>query len=187
MSRDDDPREAIVTHLPALRAFALSLTHNPALADDIVHETVVKAWTHFDKFREGSNLRAWLFTILRNQFYTERRRARREVPDINNSFALHLAEKPAHDGRLQMRDFMAAFATLPVEQREVLILVGASGFSYAEAAEMCGIAVGTAKSRANRGRARLAELLGLDEDGATELTDRAVYAVVSAARASAFV
>ena len=93
--------------------------------------------------------------------------------------AATLSEKPAHDGRLAMADFEKVFATLPVEQREALILVGASGLSYEEAAETCEVAIGTIKSRVNRGRARLVELLDLREDEAMELTDSATMAVVS--------
>ena len=97
-----------------------------------------------------------------------------------------MAEKPAHDGRLQMNDFRKAFAQLPDEQRETLVLVGASGFSYEEAAEMCGVAVGTIKSRANRGRKRLAELMHLDDEDSMIMTDRATVAVVAANGSSAF-
>jgi RNA polymerase sigma-70 factor (ECF subfamily) len=177
-----DPREAIVEHLSALRAFALSLTRNGSSADDLVQDTIVRAWTSFDRFEAGTNLRAWLFTIQRNLFYSSRRRAVREVPDPDGLFSAGLAEKPAHDGRLALRDFAAAFSLLPVEQREALILVGASGFSYEEAAETCGVAVGTIKSRANRGRKRLAELLHLVEGDGLELTDQATRAVMSASR-----
>lgn len=154
-----DPKEELVTHLPALRAFALSLTRNATLADDLVQDTVVRAWTNFDKFHAGTNLRAWLFTILRNIFYSGRRRAVREVEDVDGHFAATLTEQPAHDGRLEMAEFLRIFATLPDEQREALALVGAAGFTYEEAAETCGVAVGTIKSRANRARARLAELM----------------------------
>lgn len=178
--------EAFVAQLPALRAYALSLTHNRAEADDLVHDTVVRAWGHLDDFKPGSNMRAWLFTILRNAFYSEKRRQRHEVQDQRNYFAHNLVEKPAHDGRLQLSDFRAAFATLPVEQREALMLVGAAGFSYSETADMCGVAIGTIKSRLARGRARLAELLKLDDDGPVEITDRMVMAVVHAARPPAF-
>ncbi len=174
-----DPRDAIIEHLPALRAFAVSLTRNTASADDIVQDTIVKAWSNFDKFKTGTNLRAWLFTILRNTFYSSRRKVAREVADVDGIHAQRMAEKPAHDGRLQFADFKAAFAQLPVEQRETLMLVGASGFSYEEAAEMCGVAVGTIKSRANRGRLRLAELMHLDEEGPVELTDKATAAIIS--------
>lgn len=174
-----DPRDALVTHLPALRAFALSLTRNGATADDMVQDTVVKAWTNIEKFKPGTNMRAWLFTILRNTYYSSRRKAKREVADVDGVFAKTLSVKPEHDGRLQMSDFKQAFEQLPDEQREALILVGASGFSYEEAAQMCGVAIGTIKSRANRGRAHLAELLDHNDETPMELTDQATMAVVS--------
>ena len=181
-----DPRDELVVHLPALRAFAISLTRNGSVADDMVQDTVVKAWTNIEKFEPGTNMRAWLFTILRNTFYSSRRKAKREVADVDGIFTENMAEKPAHDGHLQMTDFRAAFAKLPDEQRETLILVGASGFSYEEAAEMCNVAVGTIKSRANRGRKRLAELMHLDADGPVELTDKVTIAVVANNGNSAF-
>lgn len=174
-----DPRDEIVEHLPSLRAFAVSLTRNGSQADDLVQDTIVKAWKNFDKFQQGTNLRAWLFTILRNTFYSAKRKSRREVADSDGLLAATLAEKPHHDGRLAMVDFEKAFATLPTEQREALILVGASGFSYEEAAETCSVAVGTIKSRVNRGRARLAELLDIGPDQTMELTDAPTVAVVA--------
>ena len=163
MSGVRDPRDELADHLPALRAFAISLTRNPSSADDLVQETVVKAWTNIDKFEAGTNLRAWLFTILRNTFYSERRKRKREVPDTEGHFSRNLSEKPAHDVRLAMGDFLAAFDALSPEHREVLVLVGAEGFTYEEAAVTMGVAIGTVKSRAFRARARLAELLGLAE------------------------
>jgi len=175
-----DPREEIVEHLASLRAFAMSLTRNSATADDIVQDTIVKAWSNIDKFEPGTNMRAWLFTILRNTYYSLHRKRSREVADVDGEYAAQLSEKPEHDGRLAMTDFRDAFAQLPDDQREVLILVGASGFSYEEAAEMCGCAVGTIKSRANRGRKRLAELMHLDEGEAMEMTDAATLGVVNA-------
>ena len=170
-----DPRDELPEHLGALRAFAISLTRNVAAADDLVQDTIVKAWTNLDKFQPGSNLRAWLFTILRNTFYSDKRKTRREVADPEGIYAAALCEKPSHDGRLALADFRRAFDRLSPEHREVLILVGASGFAYEEASVMMGVAVGTVKSRANRARARLAEMLGLEEgeellsgvDGAT--------------------
>ncbi|MBL6428126.1 MAG: RNA polymerase sigma factor [Maritimibacter sp.] len=177
--RPVDPREAVVEHLPAMRAFAASLTRNSAAADDLVQDTIVKAWKNFDKFKPGTNLRAWLFTILRNTFYSDLRKKKREVEDVDGAMASTLSEKPHHDGRLAMADFEKVFAELPVEQREALILVGASGMSYEEAAETCGVAIGTIKSRINRGRARLAELLELNEDDGLELTDSATMAVLN--------
>lgn len=181
-----DPRDSLVEHLPAMRAFAISLTRNGSIADDMVQDTLVKAWTNIEKFKEGTNMRAWLFTILRNTYYSSRRKANREVADIDGIHTESLAEKPAHDGRLQMNDFRVAFAQLKDEQREALLLVGASGFSYEEAADMCGVAVGTIKSRTNRARAKLAELMHLNEDEALEMTDDATMSVLSAAKASSF-
>ncbi len=175
----EDPRDELVSHLPALRAFALSLTRNGATADDMVQDTIVKAWTNIEKFEVGTNMRAWLFTILRNTYYSSRRKAKREVADVDGAFTERLSVKPEHDGKLQMADFKDAFEQLPDEQREALVLVGASGFSYEEAADMCGVAVGTIKSRANRGRARLADLLDHDDETAMELTDPVTMAVVS--------
>ena len=160
------PRDQLPTHLAALRAFAISLTRNVASADDLVQDTIVKAWTNIDKFELGTNLRAWLFTILRNTFYSDIRKRRREIADPDGVHAGRLSVKPDHDGRLALADFRKAFDQLSAEHREVLILVGASGFSYEEAAKMTG---------ANRARARLCDLLGLAEgedplpetDGAT--------------------
>ena len=181
-----DPRDEIVDHLPAMRAFAISLTRDSALADDMVQDTLVKAWTNIDKFAAGTNMRAWLFTILRNTYYSSRRKMKREVADVNGIHTKRLAEKPAHDGRLQMKDFTAAFAELNVEQREALLLVGASGFSYEEAADMCGVAVGTIKSRIGRARQKLAELMELEDDEKLELTDETTVSVLSASNAATF-
>ncbi|AKO95478.1 ECF RNA polymerase sigma factor SigR [Marinovum algicola] len=162
-----------------MRAFAMSLTRNSAAADDLVQDAVVKAWSNFDKFKTGTNLRAWLFTILRNTYYSLYRKRKREVEDPDGIMAGKLSEKPAHDGHLAMADFRAAFAKLSDEQREVLVLVGAEGFSYEDAAEMCGCAVGTIKSRTNRARKRLAELMELDDEEDFEITDAATLAVVT--------
>jgi len=174
-----DPREELPLHLPAMRAFAISLTRNMAAADDLVQDAVVKAWSSFDKFEPGTNMRAWLFTILRNTFYSGVRKRRRDIADPDGVHTASLFEKPAHDGRLAMTDFMEAFNQLSPVHREVLILVGASGFSYEEAAEMTGVAVGTVKSRASRARLRLAELLQLDEGEELVGSDAATIAVMS--------
>lgn len=181
-----DPRDQLVDHLPAMRAFAISLTRNSATADDMVQDTLVKAWTNIDKFETGTNMRAWLFTILRNTYYSSRRKAKREVADVDGVFTDNLAEKPAHDGHMQMTDFRKALAQLKDEQREALLLVGASGFSYEEAAEMCGVAVGTIKSRTNRARARIAELMGHENEDSLEMTDDATMSVLSASKVSSF-
>jgi len=157
-----DPRDEILDHLGALRAFALNLTRDRSEADDLVQDTVIKAWTNIDKFTPGTSMRAWLFTILRNTFFSTIRKRKREVPDPDGLHASKLFVRPDHDGRLALADFRRAFDQLSAEHREVLTLVGASGFSYDEAARMMGVAVGTAKSRANRARRRLCDLLGLE-------------------------
>lgn len=174
-----DPRDELVTHLGVLRAFALSLCRNSALADDLVQETVMKAWKSIDKFESGTNMRAWLFKILRNTYYTSYTKARREVADVDGVMGENVAVKPDHDGRLAYTDFLRAFEQLPDDQREALTLVGASGFAYHEAAEMCGVATGTMKSRVNRARQRLIELLHLSPDDSLELTDSGTMAVVT--------
>lgn len=183
---DPDPRDELVEHLPAMRAFAISLTRNSATADDMVQDTLIKAWTNIDKFQAGTNMRAWLFTILRNTYYSSRRKTKREVADVDGVFTESLAEKPAHDGHMQMNDFRKALLKLNDEQREALLLIGASGFSYEEAAEMCGVAVGTIKSRTNRARAHLAEILGYNESESLEMTDDATMSVISASKMSSF-
>jgi RNA polymerase sigma-70 factor (ECF subfamily) len=160
---DTDPRDEIVQYLPQMRAFAISLTRNLAAADDLVQDTIVKAWTHIDKFAAGTNMQAWLFTILRNTFYSSRRKVKREVQDTDGVFAAQLSVKPEHDSKLAFADFRRAFDQLSTEHREVLILVGASGFSTEEAAKMIGIAPGTVKSRTSRARKQLGLLMGLAE------------------------
>jgi RNA polymerase sigma-70 factor (ECF subfamily) len=183
--RAPDPRDEIIQHLASLRIFALSLSRNPSVADDLVQETVLKAWSKFHLYSAGTNLRAWLFTILRNSFHSLNRKRSREVADVDGQMAARLATKPDHDGRMALADLQAAMALLPTEQREALILVGAMGFSVEEAAETCGCAPGTIKSRANRGRRALALHLGLTENEGMDLTDQATLAVMSGQGAAA--
>lgn len=159
-------KSELIELLPSLRAFARSLARNPAQADDLVQDTLVKALANVDRFEQGTNLRAWLFTILRNHYYSQLRKAKREVEDVEGRFAARLASRPEQDGSVDLEDFKAAFARLAPDHREVLTLVGASGCSYEEAAQICGCAVGTIKSRVNRARKKLTELLGLDESEA---------------------
>ncbi len=179
MAEHSDPRDEIVEHLSAMRAFAMSLTRNSALADDMVQDALVKAWSKIDSYQPGTNMRAWLFTILRNTYYSHHRKARREVADVDGEMAAALSQKPDHDGRLQMRDFNRAFEQLKDEQREALILVGAGGFSYEEAAQTCGVAIGTIKSRVNRARKQLVEMLQMSDDEVLEATDVVTTTIVS--------
>ncbi|MDQ0313836.1 sigma-70 family RNA polymerase sigma factor [Amorphus orientalis] len=157
-----NPRKELLEHIPNLRAFALSLTGNADQADDLVQEALMKAWTSLDRFQPGTNMRAWLFTILRNAFYSEFRKKRREVEDADGAMAAKLSSHPEQLGHMDFDDFRRVLDELPSDQREALILIGASGFSYEEAAEICGCAVGTVKSRVNRARTRLADLLSVE-------------------------
>lgn len=169
-------RSDLLSVVPNLRAFAVSLCGNPDRADDLVQETLVKAWSNFDSFVEGTNLPAWLFTILRNIYYSEYRKRRREVSDSDGLHAAKLASAPAQTGHMDFLDFREALQKLPHDQREALILIGASGLSYEEAAAVCNCAVGTMKSRVNRARNRLAEMLtvtsGAEFGGADWSLDR---------------
>jgi len=165
--KDMDWRDSVVQLIPALRAFAWSLSHNAADADDLVQDTLIKAWTNRDKFEPGTNLRAWLFTILRNTYYTAVLRRRREVRDESGEYAGTLKSPPTQDWSVAMHALQAALQKLPHEHREALILVGAAGLSYEEAAEICGCALGTIKSRVNRARARLLKIM--DADDATDV------------------
>jgi RNA polymerase sigma-70 factor (ECF subfamily) len=149
--------------IPALRAFAWSLSHNGSDADDLVQDTLIKAWTNRDKFEPGTNLRAWLFTILRNTYYTQVIRRRREVRDETGEYANNLRAPATQDWSVAMHALQSALAQLPDEHREALILVGAAGLSYEEAAEICGCALGTIKSRVNRARARLLKIMDVDD------------------------
>ena len=155
---------ALLKTLPHLRAFAISLTGNLDQADDLVQEAVTKGLTHIHRFEPGTSMRAWLFTILRNQFHTSYRKRRREIEDPDGTIAGMLSTLPEQEGHLNMSDLQAALAKLPDKQRELLILIGAGGMSYEEAAQVCGTNVGTIKSRMNRARARLAELLHVADE-----------------------
>jgi RNA polymerase sigma-70 factor, ECF subfamily len=154
--------EAMLGAVPSLRAFAISLSGNVDRADDLVQETLLRAWANLNSFEPGTNMSAWLFTILRNLFRSEYRKRRREVADSEGTYAETLKTQPEQTSRVEFEEFRTALAKLPSDQREALILVGASGFSYEEAAGICGCAVGTIKSRVNRARTRLAELMSIE-------------------------
>ena len=151
-------RELLAT-LPSLRAFAVSLSGRHDRADDLVQDTMMKAWAKQDSYQMGTNIKAWLFTILRNEFYSQMRKRGREVQDSDGAFTARLAIHPSQHGQLDLQDFRAALQLLPEDQREAIVLIGAAGFSYEEAAEICNCAVGTIKSRVSRARARLQETL----------------------------
>jgi RNA polymerase sigma-70 factor (ECF subfamily) len=163
MKIDDALRDAVLAAIPKLRAFAISLSGNVDRADDLVQETMLRALANIDSFQPGTNLQAWLFTILRNLFRSEYRKRKREVEDVDGRYSDSLVSAPEQDSQLEFKELRAALDKLPHDQREALILVGASGFSYEEAAKICECAVGTIKSRVNRARTRLASELSVEE------------------------
>ncbi len=155
-------REALVAAIPNLRAFAISLTGDHHRANDLVQDTLLKAWAHRDKFQIGTNLKAWLFTILRNTYFSDIRKRRRELQDVDGQAAAQLMSPPEQNGHLDLDDFRRALTILSADQREALLLVGAEGYSYEEAAQISGCAVGTVKSRVNRARVQLSRILTTD-------------------------
>ncbi|MDH4982008.1 sigma-70 family RNA polymerase sigma factor [Hyphomicrobium sp. D-2] len=159
-AQSDSPlHNDLIAAIPNMRAFAISLCGNRDRADDLVQEALVKAWNHLDSFQEGTNLKAWLFTILRNAYFSELRKTKREIADSEGYHAAKLSAPPEQQGHLDLLDLNNALTKLPADQREALILVGAEGFSYEDAAAVAGCAVGTVKSRVNRARTRLNELM----------------------------
>ena len=163
MTLTPDLRDSLLQSIPSLRAFAVSLTGNVDQADDLVQEAMVRGLTYIQQFQPGTNIQAWLVTILRNQFHTMYRKRRREVEDPDGAIAARLSVLPEQDGYLDVQDLRAAMSLLAVEQREALLLVAAQGFSYEEAADICGTRIGTIKSRVHRARAELADLLRIED------------------------
>jgi len=178
MNLDPALRDQMLAATPSLRAFAISLSGNVDRADDLVQETLLRALANIHSFQPGTNMPAWLFTILRNLFRSEYRKRRREVEDADGSYAETLKTHPEQTSHVEFKEFGAALTKLPDDQREALILIGASGFSYEEAAEICGCAVGTIKSRVNRARTRLANLLNIENPNDFG-PDRATRAVLT--------
>ena len=174
-------REAMLAAIPSLRTFAISLARNTDYADDLVQDTLLRAWANIDRFQPGTNLNAWLFTILRNALYSQYRKAKREVSDPDGSYAAHLGTGPEQNAKCDFQDMRAALAKLPIDQREALLLIVAEGLSYEDTAQVCGVAIGTIKSRVHRARMHLAELLAV-----TDAEDLGQDRVTQAALQSAF-
>lgn len=164
MSPSPEFKSALVAEIPQLRFFALSLTRAPDRADDLVQETLIKGWAAAERFEPGTSLRAWLFTIMRNTYYSDYRKQHRELQNNRNDLtaAAEPMANPEQDGHLDLEDLKVALASLPPDQREAILLVGAAGVSYEEAAHVCGCAVGTIKSRVNRARRKLMAQLSVD-------------------------
>jgi RNA polymerase sigma factor (sigma-70 family) len=159
---DEVFRRELIKTLPHLRAFARGLCGRPDLADDLVQETAIKAWAARARFAPGTNFRAWTFAILRNYFLSELRRNRRQVDYDPEAHERLLVMEPDQEGPLHLLDMEAALRKLSPDRREAVLLIGASGFTYEDAAEICNCAIGTMKSRVARARAELASLLDAD-------------------------
>lgn len=161
MSQTENPdfKRGLTQVVPHLRAFARGLCGRADMADDLVQETLLRAWRARDRFEQGSSMRAWTFTILRNVYLTEMRRNRFRG-DYDQAQAERILVEPAgQEAPLHLADLSRALMAMPAERREALLLVGAGGFSYEDAAVICGCALGTIKSRVARGRAQLAMMI----------------------------
>ncbi|MDQ3139414.1 MAG: sigma-70 family RNA polymerase sigma factor [Pseudomonadota bacterium] len=156
---DPEFKDQLGAVIPHLRAFGRSLSGSRDLADDLFQETLLKAWAARKRFQAGTNMRAWTFIILRNLFLSQMRRARFKGEWDDITAAKILAAPASQDRHIELGDMQRALMHLPQPQREALILVGAGGFAYEEAADICGCAVGTIKSRVARGRVALDALL----------------------------
>ena len=156
---DEEFKAQLGAVIPHLRAFGRSLSGSRDLADDLVQETLLKAWAARKRFQAGTNMRAWTFIILRNLFLSQMRRARFKGEWDEITASRILAAPASQDRHVELTDMQRALLHLPQPQREALILVGAGGFAYEEAAEICGCAVGTIKSRVARGRVALEALM----------------------------
>lgn len=152
-------RQELVELIPHLRAFARSLCGNATLADDVAQDAMLKAWKSREKFKPGSNLKAWTFTILRNQFYSIKRRSWRATSLDQQVAEQTIIANSDQEKVIELNELRRGLDSLKDDQREALILVGASGLSYDEAAEICGCAVGTIKSRVSRARKALEAIM----------------------------
>ena len=163
-----DPfRDEVVALIPPLRGYAITLTRSSSDADDLVQDALVRAWQFRSGFRVGTNMKAWLYKILRNTFYTQSEKRRRTVQDVDGKLAAQLICNPDQEWRLVYDELLDALGHLSQDTRDALLLVVAAGLTYEEAAEITGCAVGTMKSRVNRARERLAKLTDFDLGGAS--------------------
>ncbi len=173
-----DFKRELTEVIPHLRAFARGLCGRPDLADDLVQEAMLKAWAARDRFEPGTSMRAWIFVILRNAYLTDMRRNKFHG-DYDEIVAERILTAPAgQEEPLHLSDMHRALQTLPPERREALLLVGAGGFSYQEAAQICGCAVGTIKSRVGRARATITEMLEEDSIPARSSSDSVAHTAI---------
>ena len=174
----------MVALMPQMHNFARSLCRDAVRAADLVQEALLRALSNVERFQPGTNLKAWLFTILRNEHYSQLRRQKFEAVGVDTSTLPEPAVLPDHDGEIELRELNTALSTLPTGQRTALLLVSASGLSYEEAATICGCAVGTIKSRVARAREMLVELLDNSATAAPRQKSAARAAQARAAKAS---
>ncbi len=166
MCLNPEMQGAMLRAVPDLRAFAISLCRSRDRADDLVQDTLLRAIDRIETFEQGSNLEAWLFTILRNRFNTEYRRSKWLVQDYDDQHAAMLTVPPGQVGWSVAQDFRTGFVKLSAEQQQALSLIGASGLSYDQAAVIAGCRPGTMKSRVNRARTMLAAHMSGEDGGA---------------------
>ncbi|HEY6633538.1 MAG TPA: sigma-70 family RNA polymerase sigma factor [Rhizobiaceae bacterium] len=166
-ARDD---ASIIELLPALRAFARTFYRDSTDADDLVQETLVRALKSFDSFEPNTRLKSWMFTIMRNTFYTRVKISSREAPGTADCVAARPAVEASQEWSVRSREVHEAINRLPPYHREVLVLIGVLGISYEETAEICGCAIGTVKSRLNRARLHILDELG--ETSASSLVEK---------------
>jgi RNA polymerase sigma-70 factor (ECF subfamily) len=175
MDIDISTRSTLLDAMPQVHKFAVSLCRDVDRANDLTQQTLLRACANIDKFKAGSNMIAWLFTILRNEYYSEYRKRRREVEDVNGIYAASLAFEPDQIAALEYKEIRAALDELPTELRLALLLAGSGDICYAQAARTCNCAEGTIKSRVHRARARLAEALSIDwPSGRNKARQRAI-------------
>ena len=163
-------KRELVALIPHLRAFARTLTGDATSADDLAQDAMLKAWDARASFEMGTNMKAWTFMILRNQFYSEKRRSWRQTQLDQDAAERTLVAADDPEAPVALDELRMALAMLPIEQREALVLVGAGGFAYEEAAAICDVAIGTVKSRVSRARRALQGILesgSYDRDGSS--------------------
>lgn len=161
---------SIEAEIPRLRRYARALARDVATADDLVQDCLARALGKLHLWQEGTDLRAWLFTILHNQYVNQVRRAVREGAAVGLSETEPMLTRAPHQGKsLELRDLERAIAKLPEEQRAVILLVGLEGMRYEEVADVLGVPVGTVRSRLSRGRESLRRLMGIVPDRQAEI------------------
>nr|MEA2798855.1 polymerase sigma-70 factor, subfamily [Phenylobacterium sp.] len=174
----DDFRDLMLAEIPRLRASAVALTGSAVEADDLVQDALVRAWRFRDRYILGTNLAAWMFRILKNAFLTQRTGRRSWVEDVDGQYSSRIAFAPEQEWRVQLTELLDALPQLPEDNRDAVLLVGALGMSYQEAADVCGCDIGVLRGRVHRGRAQLADLTGLHGGRASRHPDTSAVRLI---------